>query len=184
MVEIFEVHNSFVKPVKELLLISPFKEIWDRDTTKHKDNAIREFSYVYFVVSPKKNNPYSGYKEDERESKVIKGLWKDESWEPDTLIFNAIETYNQWLSDASPSMRYFKAVKAGIEETINFFQSVDFSERNDKGLPVYKIGEVIAALKSANEVLRSMSDLQERVEQEIYESSKTKAGKEINQFER
>jgi hypothetical protein len=51
-------------------------------------------------------------------------------------------------------------------------------------MPVYKISEVIPALKSANEVLRSMSDLQERVEQEVYESSKTKAGKEINYFER
>jgi hypothetical protein len=184
MVEIFEVHNSFVKPVKELLLISPFKEMWERDTTKHKDNAIKEFSYVYFIVSPKKSNPYSGYKENEREAKVIKGLWKDEFWEPDHFVHEAIETYVEWLANASPSMRYFKAVKSGIEETINFFQSIDFNERNDKGLPVYKIGEVIAALKSANEVLRSMSDLQERVEQEIYESSKTKSGKEINQFER
>jgi hypothetical protein len=29
-----------------------------------------------------------------------------------------------------------------------------------------------------------MSDLKERVEQELYESSKTKAGKEINLFEK
>lgn len=184
MVDIFEIHNSFVRPKLELLLIDPFKQIWERDNSVHKENAIREFSYIYFIVSPKKSNPYAGYDNKVRGQKIITGLWKDENWFPDKLVQEGIEIYKEWLGEASPSMRYFNAVKAGIEETINFFESIDFTERTDKGVPVYKIGEVIPALKAANEVLKSMSDLQERVEQEIYESSKTKANKEINPFER
>lgn len=183
MVEIFEMHNSHVTPVKELLLVSPFKELWERDKSKHKETAIREFSYICFLVSPRKSNPYAGYHIDVKKQKIIEGIWKEE-WEPDELIEEGVALYKEWLESASPSMRYFSAVKAGIEETINFFESVDFNERTDKGVPVYKIGEVIAALKSANEVLKSMTDLQDRVEQELYESSKTKAGKEINLFER
>jgi len=184
MVEIFEMHNSHVTPVKELLLIYPFSEIWDRDKSKHKETAIREFSYICFSVSPKKTNPYAGYHVDVKKTKIVQGLWKDEEWIPDELVEEATRLYEEWLMNASPSMRYYNAVKSGIEETINFFENVDFNERTDKGIPVYKIGEVIAALKSANEVLKSMTDLKDRVEQELYESAKTKAGKEINPFEK
>jgi hypothetical protein len=183
MVEIFEMHNSHVTPVKELLLISPFKELWERDNSKHKETAIREFSYICFLVSPRKTNPYAGYHPDVKKEKIIEGVWK-QAWEPDELVNEGVTLYEEWLMNASPSMRYYNAVKSGIEETINFFENVDFNERNDKGIPVYKIGEVIAALKSSNEVLKSMSDLKERVEQELYESSKTKSNKEINPFER
>lgn len=185
-VEIFEINGSVVRPVKDILLIYPFNEIWNRDESKHKSIAINELAYVYYIVSPKKTNPYSGYSNEIRSKKIIEGLWKDnkEKWKPDDLVKEAIDVYAKWLEEASPSMRYYNAVKSGVEQTINFFQNIDFNERTDKGLPVYKISEVIPALKSANEVLKSMSDLQERVEQEVYESSKTKAGKEINLFER
>ena len=184
MVDIFELHNSFVRPKVEVLLVFPFKEIWERDTSKHKETAIKELSYIYFIASPKKSNPYAGYKDEVKSENIIKGLWKDEEWNPDLFVQKGIEVYSKWLQDASPSMRYYNAVKAGIEQTINFFQNIDFEERTDKGAPVYKISEVIPALKSANEVLKSMTELQERVEQELYESSKTKAGKEINHFEK
>ena len=111
-------------------------------------------------------------------------MWKDEKWFPDEFVREGVAKYNEWLQEASVSMKYYVAVKKGIEQTISFFENIDFNERTEKGQPVYKIGEVIPALKSANEVLKSMTDLKERVEQELYESSKTKSGKEINPFER
>jgi hypothetical protein len=183
-VEIFEINGSIVRPVKDILLIYPFNEIWNRDETKHKSIAINELAYIYYLVSPKKTNPYSGYSNELKSKKIIEGVWKQAEWSPDDLVKEAIVTYAKWLEEAAPSMRYYNAVKSGVEQTINFFQNIDFNERTDKGLPVYKISEVIPALKSANEVLKSMTDLQERVEQEVYESSKTKSGKEINLFER
>lgn len=183
MVEIFEMHNSHVTPVKEILLIYPFSEIWSRDKSKHKEVAIKEFSYICFLVSPRKTNPYAGYSTDTREEQLIKGLQLT-NWKADDLVKEGVRLYEEWLHNASVSMKYYGAVKKGIEQTINFFENIDFNERTDKGVPVYKIGEVIPALKSANEVLKSMTDLKERVEQELYESSKTKSGKEINPFER
>lgn len=183
-VEIFEISGSVIKPVKDILLLYPFKEIWDRDNSKNKGTAINEFAFIYYMVSPKKTNPFAGYPDEIRKDKIIEALWKKEKWEADEYVFEGIKVYSDMLEEASPSMRYFNAVKKGMEQTIKFFENIDFNERTDKGLPVYKISEVIPALKSANEVLKSMTDLQERVEQEIYESSKTKAGKEINIFER
>lgn len=183
-VEIFEIDGSVVRPVKDILLIYPFNEIWNRDETKHKSIAINELAYIYYLVSPKKTNPYSGYSNEIKSKKIIEGLWKQTQWNPDELVKEGIQIYAKWLEEAAPSMRYYNAVKSGVEQTINFFENIDFNERTDKGLPVYKISEVIPALRSANEVLKSMTDLQERVEQEVYESSKTKSGKEINLFER
>lgn len=184
MAEIFHIENSQVRPTIEILLIHPFGEIWDRDVCPKKSTALKEFSYIEFLLSPKKTNPFAGYKEELKSDKIIESLFKGEPWQPDTLVKLACEEYTDFLKNASPSWRYYMAVRASVENVREFLETVDLQERNEKGMPVYKINDVINAQTKANEVLKSLTDLEERVQQELFESSRTKAGKEINHFEK
>jgi len=45
--------NNVVTPDPETLTIPQFKTVWDKDNTKHKDNAKRIFGYLYFKYNPK-----------------------------------------------------------------------------------------------------------------------------------
>lgn len=184
MVEIFQIENSIVRPTTHILLISPFKEIWERDTSKHKETAIREFSYIEFMVSPKKSNPYHGYEESIKEQKIIEGIWKEEIWTPDDEVKKAVEQYKLWLREASPSWKYFLTIKKSVEKVRVFLDTVNLNERDDKGKPIFKVGEIIAAQTKADEVLKNLNNLEQRVLQELFESMKTKGGKEINVFEK
>ena len=51
-------------------------------------------------------------------------------------------------------------------------------------MPVYKVTDVTKALTSLNGVMGSVTALKQKVEEELFEATKTKGGKEINPFER
>ena len=70
MAFLFVVENNIAKPNTETLLISPFKEIWVRDSSKDKSVAIAEFTFIELFTSKKKSNPYSGYNDAERAEKL------------------------------------------------------------------------------------------------------------------
>ena len=58
MAYLFQINGRAVFPNAETILISPFKDIWERDLSKNKENAIQEFAYIEFMTSMLKSNPY------------------------------------------------------------------------------------------------------------------------------
>lgn len=50
---LFIVENNIAKPNTETLLIEPFKTIWERDKTKDKEQAIKEFTFIELMSSKK-----------------------------------------------------------------------------------------------------------------------------------
>ena len=60
MSHLFIVENNVAKPNTETLLISPFKEIWERDLTEDKEIVLKEFTFMDLVSSKRKTNPYAG----------------------------------------------------------------------------------------------------------------------------
>ena len=89
MAFLFTVENSVAIPNTETLLISPFKEIWERDKSKDKDRAIKEFTFIELMSSKKKTNPYAGYSDEIRFEKLKETLFGPE-WEQDALIEQAL----------------------------------------------------------------------------------------------
>jgi len=182
--KIFQVENTNVTPVQEILLIHPFKDIWERDKSKKKTTALREFAYIEFMVSPQSSNPFAGYPENMKGGKIVETLWIDEKWEEDALVRLAIVKYEEWLNEASPSYRFYLAVKKSVDNTREFLETVDLQERDERGKPIFKVSDVLNAQTKSNEVLKNLNALKKNVEQEIFEASKTQSNKEINPFER
>ena len=72
MAYLFSVEGKIVQPNTETLLVSPFKEIWARDKSKGKENALEEFTYIEFMTSMLKSNPYKGYAPEVKEEVIKK----------------------------------------------------------------------------------------------------------------
>lgn len=183
--EIFEVAGNVVRPTADILTVIPFQQIWKRDESKNKSVAMQEFAYINFMVSQKKSNPYKGYDDSIKEKKIIEGVIKTKNWKPDELVGVAIDWYTEWQYKASPSLRYYEANEAALMKTIDYLNhGLDYEERNRSGMPVHKFNDVVRGVKDADGVLKSFNSLRIKVEQELYEASKTKGGKEINPYER
>lgn len=183
MAELFVIESTTVRPNAEVLLIPPFKEIWKRDKNKNKKYAMEEFAYIEFCSSVKNTNPYRGYSEEERSSKVSEELITKKDWVPDALVIEGCAKLKSYQKDASASYNYYLAAKKAAENIRKFFSSVDLSERDQiTGKPIYQPRAITSALMDTEKVLQTLQIVDKKVQEELFESSKMKGGKEIGHF--
>lgn len=184
--QIFIIEGNVVKPTTEILLISPFKQIWESDDSPHKEKAIMDFTFIEFMCSPKKTNVFFGYTEDERASKIISQVFKGTpDYVPSELVVEGMKVYLDFLTNASITYKTLRANKIAAEKTNDFFSTFQYSDKNPRtGNPLYKPKEVTMAIKDAAEVMKSLNGLQDKVDQELFESAKTKGSRDINEYER
>ena len=183
MAFLFVIENSAAKPNTETLLIEPYKTIWERDKSKDKSNAIKDFSFIEFSASKKKSNPYAGYDDETRFEKLKMQIYKDVKWKPDNLILEGVEKLKNYQTEGSPTYSYYLATLNAATKMKEFFNTFKINERNSKDVPLYKPNEIITAISNTDKVLQSLSLIKERVEQELFEQVKTKSNKTINPFE-
>ncbi len=179
---LFVVENGIAKPNTETLLIEPFSTIWSRDKSPDKETATKEFTFMEFMMSKKKTNPYAGYDDKLRHDRLMETM--PDKWKEDGLVKRGMIKIKDFQTEASETYQYYLAVKAGAEKMRDFFNNFDINERNEKnGSPVYKPAEITRALNDTDKVLQNIHTMKEKVEQELFEQTKTRGNKTINIFE-
>lgn len=180
---LFKVEKKHVVPHTETLLVQPFKEIWERDKSETKEFATEDFTYIEFMSSVMRSNPYSGYPDSTRESKIIEDVITRSDWEPDELIKEAINKLENMQQEASPTYNYYMSAKIAAEKMQGFFNSFDMNDVNMKsGAPLYKPREITSALNDTSKVLQNLNDLKTKVDNEVYEMTKNKGQKTVSPF--
>jgi len=180
---LFKVEKKHVTPHTETLLISPYKEIWERDRSEYKDVATEELSYIEFMASVKKSNPYSGYGEAVKEAKIIQDVITQENWKPDELVIKGIEKLQEMQKEASPTYNYYMSAKTAAEKMQHFFNTFDMGDINMKtGSPVYKPRDITSALNDTSKVLQNLNDLKTKVDNEVFEATKNKGQVIVSPF--
>ncbi len=183
MAFLFTVEGRAVFPNVETLRTPPFKEIWERDKTKDKNIALQEFTYIEFLTSVKKSNPYRDYEKEDKERIVRKDVIDIKGWKPDKLIFQAMDKIAEFQEKASLTYSYFIAAKELAEKMKTFFRTVDIDERNQKTLnPIYKPKDITNVLNDTERTLTNFDRLEKKVQEELYETSRIKSGKEVSPF--
>lgn len=182
--ELFEMVNGYAAPSIHALLISPFKEIWNNDTSDNNIESIKIFTYIELVCSPKKSNPFVGYSEEERPRKVKKEVWDDEDYPLNTDIIFATMKYKELLAQDSLSYGLFLDALVSVEKLRKFLREFDMDERTPHGSLVLKPKDLTNALKDLDDVSKNMEASRDRVHTEIIQSAKTRNQREIGDFER
>ena len=182
MAFLFVVENGVAKPNTETLLISPFKEIWERDNSDNKNLATKELTFVEFMSSKKKTNPYAGYDDNMRYERLLEIM--PEEWEMDELVESALIKIKDFQINASPTYQYYLSAVKAASKMRDFFNDFEFSEINERsGNPLYKPSDITRALNDTSKTLENLNSMKEKVEQELFEQTKTRGNKTINPFE-
>lgn len=180
---LFTVEDSLVRPTTEALLTSPFREIWERDESPKKGHAIREFSYIEFMVSMKGSNPYKNYAEGVKEMKIIEGVFRGEEFAPDELVKAGIAFLQDVQKNGSRTYQYFMSSRAAVKKIQDYFNDFDMNDVNERtGNPLWKPKDITNALKDTDDVSGKLDKLEKKVEEELFDVVVTKANKEISQF--
>lgn len=182
MALLFHVNGNFVTPTAEALLIEPFCSIWERDKTTSKEEALRDFAFIEFMVSKKKTNPYKGYSDSERLEKLCAIYYKGDQ-DLDPLVEKGMAELVEFQTNGSATYSYLVSLLNIAERIKHYFNTVDIDERDDKGKPIHTISNITRAIGDIDKVLQTLHTAQEKVEQELYETTKTRGNKEINPFE-
>ena len=183
MAFLFQINDKAVFPNPETLMIYPFSEIWERDSSSKKELAIQEFAYMEFMTSMLKSNPYREYQEDRKDIVIRQEIITELDWQPDELVLAGMDKLREMQTEGSLTYRYWMANKMALEKQIQFFEEVDINERNPKTFsPIYKPKDIPDAVANAEKVLTTINALKSKVDEELFESSKMRSDKTISPF--
>lgn len=183
MAHLFQIEDNAVVPYPEVLLIQPFKSIWNRDRSKSKEKALRDFTYIEFMTSAKASNPYSQTPRDMRHKSILKNLEFPSTWKVDEKIREGMHYIEEEQRKTSSAYLYYLSAVNAADKMTRFFNNVDISEVNPKTLnPIYKPKDITNTLMDTEKVLSNLDNLRKKIEAELFETVKTKADKVISPF--
>lgn len=179
---LFDIDGNKCRPKAEILLVEPFKGLWSKDERK----AVNIFSFAELYTSKFKSNPYAGYSDDIRLkllSKQFLGKEYEVLGELPEDVRLCVEFLEDVQTNGSFTYKYYKAALRAASELQSFLLSVDINERNVRtGAPIYKPTDITKSIIECEDALNKLVSLRAKVEQELFESSKTKGGKTISPF--
>jgi hypothetical protein len=176
---LFLIEKNKIVPNPAALTIREFKQLWIRDTSKNKDTAILELSYVYFISDYK--SVYLSAPPEEREQVIMDDLGFDKYWKPDKEVQEAVQKYNELQQ--VPTMRLLNAAQSALEQLVQYFKAVDFKERDKRGQPVYRALDVTKAMGETARVADSLDKLRDKVKKELDTKGKIRGGGEASLYE-
>lgn len=115
-----------VTVLPETLTISAFKTLFDRDKTKTKDNAFKDFTYIYHTCDY--NSPYSNYPEKERVKRVVEEVIASKNYKPDEKVEEACIAYKELIE--TPITKMYQVTKDKVNEIIDFINTTEVNEDN------------------------------------------------------
>jgi hypothetical protein len=161
---LFTLDNNRVTFSPEALIIKEFKALWDRDTSRTKDNAVEELSYVFYMSDYK--SPYLSYDADARENKIIGDIITRSKWKVDQCIKDAAQKYSELQE--TPSMGLLKDAECALDKIRHYFRNVDVTD-DESGAATKNL---ISNVEKLGGVIKGLSSLRELVDREISETRK------------
>ena len=161
---LFLIEKNIVVPNPAALTIKEFKEVWLRDKSKNKEQALKELAFTYFLADYK--SVYLSVPAEEREQTIIEDIFEDNYWKPDKAVQAAVLKY-QALQEV-PTMRLLSSAQESLEQLVTFFKSKDLLNRLDKsGKPVYKPKDITSAMAETARVAEALDSLYAKVKREL-----------------
>lgn len=152
------------------------------DAGKTARIANEKLSYAYLMSSPHSMFFYTYNDLQEREEKVLRALGVKD-WQPDKYDKEAIEFLETELNDLIAFRLFRKALKAAYA-TEEYFDNIDYTEKDAKGNLVYSPRETVGMLKDIGDVIDGIEEMQKRYRREmVAQKKKFKGKKRINPLE-
>ena len=149
-----------------ILLVKEFAKLWEPERNKCKEDkkgelrirAYKEFTYIYLVLDFK--SPYFKYLEkDKHEAALVdSGLTEDDLKDKDFIA--AYRKYQE-LQETDPILSLIKTAYHTIYKMRVHLDSIDFSEVDADGKPIYKPKDVIGDLTSISKIRTELQTLEE-----------------------
>ena len=152
--KLFKYEGYEVKVAPEALLLIPFKKLWNRDKSKTKENAMLEFSFLYFFCDPRSDYQY--ITDDEtRMEEVKRSIGCGEDWKPDAVLNAAIEFYRSFDSSAARLLKMAAKEIDKVQKTLDEMTPSNYKELKEQIAAMKMIPEIASMIQEAEKALNT-----------------------------
>jgi len=165
---------------EEIVMITVFKKILDRDRTKDKSIALKELTMIYFYADI--TSPYQAIIDlDDRLDEIKKDIDLPKSWKIDKQLDEAIEFYKKRSKTIIHSLYDSAMIAASAINDVFKDAKNLINESDDKIAATQK---VIMALEKVPKVMANLKEAEKELLRQIEDNEGKKVGsKSKNIFE-
>lgn len=179
MIKLFKFEGYQVTIEPEVLLLAPFKAIWERDKNKDKHLAMQELGFIYFMGDPRSDYQYI-IDEEEREKQIKQGQGMPAKWKPDKVVKRALDFYNSF-KPASAGL--LEDTKVAVNKLRQLLREIDLTAVDDKGKPIYTLNTVTATIKQIPGLVKDLDAAERTLSKDILEESRARGSQNKAAFE-
>lgn len=168
--KLIKIDNYELKFDDELLLLKPFRVLYNADHTKNKDNFLDFLSILYFVYDPRSDFNYI-VDEDTRIDEVCKanGFKRPKFTKQD---LTCIELYKKMTITSSSLL--LERTRKTLDKVGVFLENIDLTAEDDKGKPKYTVQSVVSSAKLVPQLVKEIVEAERTVAKEIEESGRAR----------
>lgn len=148
-----------IERVKELMVIEPYKSLYDRGKGYEKEWARRDIWFVYCMTSMGMDNPYRNLNMMTRYDDIFFDIYPKGWKKHDSVVDGAIERAR--FMGKSVEDRLLESSIHAAEQLAEYFGGVNFLDRTVNGQYMYDPGAVLSQLKQVGGVLVSLKSLRD-----------------------
>lgn len=169
--------NKIIINEPEILLVKEFADLWTNErnickedpTGKKKLRGFRELIYIYMAIDwgapGSKDTPANRHKYALEASQLTDEEYNDP-------VFKAACKKYQYLQNSSSVIgQMVETYTNNIHKMQIFIDSIDYNERTDTGMPVFKIKDTLTEMQSLSKALQALKQLEAQYKEEQDEAS-------------
>lgn len=149
----------------DILLVKEFSALWDQNRNKCEEDktgvkrklAYKELTYIYLTLDFK--SPYFKYLEQEKHTAALLDSGLTEEHLKDPVFVAAYRKYKE-IQDADPVLSLIKTSYNTLYKTQVYLESIDFSERDDNGKPIFKPKDVMSDIATIGNLRLKLQELE------------------------
>lgn len=165
-------YNKITVNEPEIFLVKEFSDLWTNernacpeDPDGHKKlRGFKELVYIYMAIDW--NAPGSKDTPANRQKYALEASGLTEKDLEDPVFKAACKKYQELQEASSTVGPMIQTFRNKLHEIQVFIKSIDYNERTDSGLPVFKIKETLDAMQQLARVMESLKVLEAAYKEE------------------
>ena len=181
MFEFLTVTDAGIEILPHALVEPELKAVFDRDRTKGKTRAKEELLYITSVANF--GSPYFHWTEAKQNKELGIRIF-GKPFSPDKKVTSAIEALLKLQEDSYPAFRYYRTTQKALDKLTSLVETFDPSLTDSEGRPLLPAKELFTFVKEAYPMSEQLNLIREKIIQQNFSKSRTKADRDINPFEK
>lgn len=183
MSKLVELKEGVISISPELLMIEPFKTLYESDKSKDKVDSTKAIKYLWFYIDFA--SPYFMYPDDKKHDLICEYVLNDKKYKQPKNFQEMIDSFNK--ANPRPAVDMITAAMEVIYKMKDFFKSVDFTETqiNKMGIEefTYDIDKISKAISNMPKLIESLNQATELAKKEQTSGDRVRGNAQISMLE-